>query len=128
MLAWYPTRLHTSVRFAHYLFQMPSTHKEIQKIIAAIQDTHINIGETVGHFITSDQIQGLLEQFFASQIEVEDTEDTVRARRHEVVREIKALTIKQAKAPATERSSINLQIGALLSERAKIDKLLAQIK
>jgi hypothetical protein len=114
----------------------------IRNIIQQFNSTTITIGHYEGHFISTAQAAVLescadslehlesvagIDTPTTSQITAaSNEEDGVRARRLEVAREIKKKQITLTKAISSQRPTINLEIGKLLSERAKLDKLIAQ--
>lgn len=114
----------------------------IRNILTQCNSTTVNIGHLEGHFISSKQIAVLeecadtLESLevdrdintpSTSEVTAASTEeDGVRARRLQVAREIKQKQIQLVAALPGNRSVINNEIGKLLSERARLDKLIKQ--
>jgi len=119
-----------------------STINIIKNILAQCNSTVISIGHTEGHFLSSKQLVVLKECVddltdlesvadidtpSSSQItEASTEEDAVRARRLQLAREIRNKQLQLASTSAANRSEINLDIGKLLSERARLDKLIKQ--
>lgn len=125
-------------------FQMESANSIsniIRNIVAQVQDTTIIIGKIEGSFVSERQIAVLLD--CAERLEIFDLEtldtptDSViaeevnveaetRARRKLVADQIKSITAQISAADPTKRIHLNLDLGKLLSERAKLDKLIKQ--
>lgn len=114
----------------------------IRNILKQCDSTTISIGHTEGHFLSSRQfallhkcadaledlesVAGVNTPTTSIITQAPSEEDGVRARRLELVRELKQKQITLIAAPSGDRSQINLEIGKLLSERAKLDKLIKQ--
>lgn len=117
----------------------------IRNIIAQINhNSSIRLDHFEGRFISERQIAVLeeccdqLEQLesvagidtpTSSQITAASSaEDGIVARRLALTKDIKKKQTELAFAARDKKSNINKEIGALLSERAKVDKLLKQIQ
>lgn len=114
----------------------------IRNILKQCNSTTIAIGHTEGHFLSSKQFAVLeecadsLENFesvagidtptTSAITQASSEEDGFRARRLELARELKQKQVRLTAAAPGDRSQINLEIGKLLSERAKLDKLIKQ--
>jgi len=119
-----------------------SIANKISNILTQCDSTTISIGHTEGHFLSSKQLsvlQGCVESLreldlakavSAPTFVIDDpsaaAESEIRARRLQVSGELKYTQALQALAAPEDRSKLNLDIGRLLSERAKLDKLIAQ--
>lgn len=116
----------------------------IRNILQQVNGTIVSIGHFEGHAISSAQVAVLegvadrleqLEEIAAvdtpssSQITQATTEeDGTRAARLQIAREIKRKQIELAAAPKANRPVINQDIGKLLSERARLDRLIKQFE
>jgi len=115
----------------------------IRNILAQCNSTTIKIAKTEGHFISEKQlavleevadsleggvtISGLDTPESSISVPVSTGTDTLQAKLEALSSEIKALQIRAASAEATERVEINLELGQLLSKKAKLDKLVRQL-
>lgn len=116
----------------------------IRNILQQVNGTIINIGHIEGHYISIAQVAVLeevadhLEQLeevsaidtpSSSQVtEAATEEDGVRVKRLQLAREIKQKQIQLAAAPKGQKPVINQDLGKLLSERARLDKLIKQFE
>jgi hypothetical protein len=114
----------------------------IRNILAQCNSTVITIGQVEGHYLSSRQFAVLeecadtlenletiagIDTPTSSQITAASSEeDGIRARRLEVSRLVKRKQIELTAAKPTKREAINLEVGKLLSERAKLDRLIKQ--
>jgi len=114
----------------------------IRNILTQCNSTVISIGHTEGHFLSSKQfavleecadtleslesVAGVHTPTSSAITQASSEEDGFRARRLELARELKQKQIRLTAAPPGDRSQINLEIGKLLSERARLDKLIKQ--
>jgi len=121
------------------------SHGNITHTIVNILDqcdlTTISIGHAEGHFISTKQV-AVLRECAASLESADDVtvdtpattqvsastslEDQVKGRLLEVTTLIKRRQLELANAQSVEKPSINLELGKLWSERAKLDKLSKQ--
>lgn len=116
----------------------------IRNILAQCNNTSISIGHTEGHYISTRQVAvleecaDLLEELKsvagidtpATSVvtEHQSEESSFRARRLELAEELKKKQIALVVATPVRRPQINQEIGQLLSERAKLDKLIRQVE
>lgn len=116
----------------------------IRNILQQVNSTTISIGHSEGHFISTRQVAVLedcadslehlesvagIDTPTTSQITQATTEeDGVRARQLQLAREIKAKRIRLTASIPANRSSINTEINQLLSEQAKLAKLIKQFE
>jgi len=147
MLVWYPTReLHREwsayYNFSTVVMSSESIAHTIRNILEQCNSTTISIGHTEGHFLSSKQfavleecadtleslesVAGIDTPSSSAITQASTEEDGVRSRRLQLAREIKQKQIQLIAASPSNRSQINLDIGKLLSERAKLDKLIKQ--
>lgn len=114
----------------------------IRNILEQCNATTISIGHTEGHFLSSKQfavleecadtleslesVAGIDTPSSSAITQASTEEDGVRSRRLQLAREIKQKQIQLTAASSGNRSAINQDIGKLLSERAKLDKLIKQ--
>lgn len=115
----------------------------IRNILEQCNSTTISIGHTEGHFLSSKQfavleecadtleslesVAGIDTPSSSAITQATTEEDGIRARRLQLAREIKQKQIQLTAATPGDRSQINLEIGKLLSERSKLDKLIKQL-
>jgi hypothetical protein len=120
-----------------------SISNQIRNILAQVNNTTVSIGRQEGHYISSAQVAVLsacadkLESL--ETLPVIDTpsssivvpasseEDVIRAQRAELARIIKRKTIELSSADKSHKPSLNLELGKLYSERARLDKLIKDI-
>jgi len=116
----------------------------IQNILKQCSTTTISIGHTEGHFLSAKQLTILAEcadslEALESAIGINTPtssaqgqnpteEHVIRARRSQVAQEIKQKQIQLSTAAIAEKPQLNLDLGKLLSERAKLDKLIKQFE
>lgn len=147
MAVWYlPHELHrewlAQLNFSTIEMSDESIAHTIRNILRQCNSTTISIGHTEGHFLSSKQfavleecadtleslesVAGIDTPTSSAITQASTEEDGVRARRLQLAREIKQKQIKLTAAAPGDRSAINQDIGKLLSERAKLDKLIKQ--
>jgi len=113
---------------------------KIRSILHQVNSTVISIGNHDGHFISTAQLAVLEEcaddlDKFESTVGVNTPttseaaqdcteEGAVRVRRAEVAREIKRKELLLATSGKSAKPTINLELGKLYSERAKLDRLI----
>lgn len=115
----------------------------IRNILSQCNSTTISIGHTEGHFLSSKQfavleecadtlenlesVAGIDTPVSSAITQASTEEDGIRARRLEIARELKQKRIRLAFSAPGDRPQINLELGKLLSERAKLDKIIRQL-
>lgn len=106
----------------------------ILNILAQVKETRLSVGTFDGYAISKRQVVAIeeaLEELISVNTpeasEAGGEEDSLRVRRVQVASEIRHKNIQIAAASPEERSALNLQLGKLLSERARIDKLLTRL-
>jgi len=113
----------------------------ILAILKQCADTTILIGKTEGHFLSDKQLSTLnrcvatleIENRFETDtpedtevLELSSEEDITRNRRLEVSKQLKTTLLLLTHATPEQKVELNLVQGKLLSERAKLDKLIKQ--
>lgn len=137
-----PSRAVSLLQFGTIGMSNESIAHTIRNILEQCNSTTISIGHTEGHFLSSRQfavldecadtleslesVAGVDTPSTSSITQASTEEDGVRSRRLQLAREIKQKQIQLTAASPGNRSQINLDIGKLLSERAKLDKLIKQ--
>jgi len=137
-----PLRVVCLLQFSTIGMSDNSIAHTIRNILAQCNSTTISIGHTEGHFLSSKQfavleecadtleslesVAGVDTPSSSAITQASTEEDGVRSRRLQLAREIKQKQIQLTAASPGNRSQINLDIGKLLSERAKLDKLIKQ--
>lgn len=115
---------------------------KIQNVLTQCDTTVINIGQIDGHFLSSKQFAVLEEcvrelsviksqtasaSSSTSAATLPNDEFAIRGRRAQLKKLINQKHIDIAAASTSDRSDLNLDLGRLLSERAKLDKLIKQL-
>lgn len=110
--------------------------QSITAVLNSVQQTTITIGQVHGHFISDTQVATLrevldnisLEQIggISLQEESSDTEATLRQERAKLAKEIKTIDLRLKQSSSGKAVDLNLQLGKLLSKRAKIDRALKE--
>jgi len=129
---------------------------KIVDILATIETTRVEIGDTKGHFISSIQLldlRNLLHEEFRLAFAVNSyntilsaergeesgpsaaihlaasgtAEDSVRLERNQVAGEIKTLQAAIRDSDKSSRSRLNTKLGELLSRRAALDRAIKAI-
>jgi hypothetical protein len=110
----------------------------IQNILEQCDRTVISIGPVEGHFLSTKQF-AVLEECVDDLLKLGQELDTpsssavtqpsseegaVRARRLQLTHEVKRKQLALVSLPAEAKTGVNDEIGKLLSERAKLDKLI----
>jgi len=110
----------------------------IDNILNQSEKTSISIGKVIGHYLSQGQLIALREcvehlrvlesaaALTTSTAVVSDHEEEylVHAQRATVAKAIRAKQAAVTSASGADRPTLNLELGKLLSERAKLDKLI----
>lgn len=115
----------------------------IRNILKQVNSTTISAGKLEGHFVSTAQVAVLeecadtLENLesvagvntpTSSQVtRAASEEDAIRTRRLQVAHELKQKQVQLALATASDRTAVNNELGKLLSERARLDKLIKRL-
>jgi len=100
----------------------------IRSILSQVQTTDIDIGSHTGHFISSNQVQAILNALELGHSKVAPPTEValLLERARENNRQIQEKQIELERAPKKERARVNEELGELLSQRARIDKAVAK--
>lgn len=120
-----------------------SISNQIRNILFQVNSTTVSIGRHEGHYISAAQVSVLsdcadklhkIELFSVVDtpsssvvFPASSEEDAIRAQRAELARTIKRKTIELSSADKSHKPHLNIELGQLYSERARLDKLIKDI-
>lgn len=112
---------------------MVADKNSISNLLDQVETTTISVGSLKGHFISTKQLHALRLANDEKLLTREDTpssvgtEEELLSERLEVAEAIRQKHQQILNALPSERSDINLDLGQLLSRRARLDKAISKL-